>query len=143
MLTIAILAAAATPHVVATFRDADATRLGIVAELIEKPTDSDGPSYAQTLLEAEGLTSWNPSEPTVTSRPEAPLAYSARTAGDGREVLVYYSAAPSGPARVCQMRGKSMGMSDARYRALRWCAASLGVTLPEKPPAPVAGRNGA
>lgn len=143
MMIIAILAAVGTPHVVTTFRDADATRLGIVAELIERPAGSDGPTYAQTLVEEEGLTSWNPSEPTATSRPGSPLAYRARTATDGREVLVYYSAAPDGSAKVCRMRGRSMGMSDARYRALRWCAASLGVTLPEKPPAPVApDRNG-
>lgn len=138
MLMIALMVAAAAPNIVATLHDVGAARRGIVAELIKLPAGQDGPAYAQALVEAEGLISWIPSEPTVMSRPGASLGYRGRTAGNGRTVLVYYNPSRTSPMQVCRMRSTNMGMSDERYRALRWCAASLGVTLPKKPSPPVA-----
>ena len=122
MLCAAVLEA----QVIAAFDDPAAQREGIVAEQIRRPATISAEAFATKLVEAEGLTSWSPQDPT-RSTPGAQLTWRARHAGDGREVVVYFS---PGKQTVCRIRRKRGGLSDAHWRTIRWCAASLGITLP-------------
>lgn len=112
---------------------------GIGAELIARPAGESGPAAAARLVEAEGLTPWNPAVPTTKFDPRTGVGYRARHAGDGREVVVYFAvAAPADrPARLCRIRRQRGGISAAHYRAIRWCFAGLGMTLPARPAPPV------
>ena len=135
MLAAVLLLHALTPQsgIVATFSDREALREQVAAEQIDVPAQSTPERAAQDLVEAEGLKSWGPSDP-VRSQPGAALKWRARHAGDGREVVVYFA-----PDRqiLCRIRRPRGGLSDAHQRAVRWCAASLGITLPPRQP-PVA-----
>ncbi|MET0240774.1 MAG: hypothetical protein ABW184_12850 [Sphingobium sp.] len=128
-----MIATAAIPNVIATFNDPHAVAEGIVAEQIARPARVPADIYAAELVKAEGLTSWSVEDPTG-SPPDAPLAWKARHAADGREVTVYF--APSGKS-VCRIRRPRGGLSDAHHAAVRWCAASLGIALPATPSPPV------
>ena len=68
----------------------------MVAEQIEKPASIPPEEFAAKLVEAEGLTSWSPQDPTSSS-PGERLPYKARHAANGREVVVYFSPSP----RLC------------------------------------------
>jgi hypothetical protein len=131
-----LAAAGDQPQVVATFSITITNPDGTVAEQIKKSDDVTPEAFADKLVAAEGLTSWSLVDP-VSSAPGATLAYKGRHAGNGREVIVYYSPAAK---TVCRIRRQRGGLSDAHQAAVRWCAASLGITLPAKP-SPAAGRN--
>ncbi|MEG3089365.1 hypothetical protein [Sphingomonas sp. PB4P5] len=137
MLTAVLMLAAAADQqlVVASFTPPAANPDGMVAEQIKKPANVSPEAFADKLVEAEGLTSWRAMEP-INSPRGATLAYRSRQAGNGREVVVYYSPAAE---TVCRIRRERGGLSDAHQAAIRWCAASLGVTLPK--PAPSARNN--
>ena len=129
MLTVA----AEKLHVIATFNAALPNPDKVVAEQIEKPADLSSESFAAQLVESEGLTSWNPQDP-VGSRPGAILPFKARHAANGHEVVVYFSPAAQTVCKISRERG---GFSHIHQKAIRWCATSLGISLPAKRP-PVA-----
>lgn len=124
------------PRVVATYRVPGPNAERLAAEQVKRPKGVAADAYAAQLVKAEGLKSWGPMDP-VSSAPSAALPYKARHAGDGREVVVYYTPAARAVCRVRRSRG---GLSDAHQAAIRWCAAALGVTLPARP-APIVGSD--
>jgi hypothetical protein len=126
MLTIV----AEQPHVVATFSTTLPNPDKMVAEQIEKPAGMSPEEYAAKVVEAEGLTSWSPQDPTGSS-PGERLPYRARHAANGREVVVYFS--PTART-VCKIRREHGGLSDIHQKAIRWCAESLGISLPAQRP---------
>lgn len=137
MLSVMLMLAAAAdrPLVVATFASSATSPDGMVAEQIKRPATVSPEAFANDLVEAEGLTSWSATDP-ISSPPGATLGYRSRHAGNGHEVVVYYSLAAE---TVCRIRRTRGGLSDAHQAAIRWCAALLGVTLPK--PALPAGKN--
>jgi hypothetical protein len=120
-------------HVIATFNTTLANPDKMVAEQIEKPADILLENFAAQLVEAEGLASWSTQDP-VGSRPGAILPFKARHAANGREVVVYFSYNARTVCKVSRARG---GFSNVHQEAIRWCATSLGISLPAKHP-PVA-----
>lgn len=137
MLTVA----AENLHVLATFSTTLPNSDKMVAEQIEKPAHISSENFAAQLVEAEGLTSWNPQDP-VGSRPGAILPFKARHAADGREVVVYFSPAAQTVCKISRERG---GFSNIHQKAIRWCATSLGISLPANRPsvAPTTAKVGA
>jgi len=125
-----LLTAAIEPQIIATFNDSAATREGIKAEQIRLPTMISPEVFADELVEAEGLISWLP-EGQISSNPGEQLETRARFAANGREVVVYFS---RNKRTVCRIRRRHGGGSDAHWRAIRWCAASLDIALPAKRP---------
>lgn len=123
------------PQVTATFAVTAPNPDAIIAEQIKNPGDTPPETFAEKLVEAEGLTSWSDQDP-ISSHRGANLAWKARRAANGREVIVYYS--PSAPT-VCRIRRERGGISKIHQQAVRWCAASLGITLPSA--RPHAGNN--
>ena len=121
-----------TLNVLATF-EAGRSEDGMVAERIEVPARTAPEAFAAALVVAEGLTSWSAQDPT-SSGPGSTLHWKARHAADGREVTVYYEASQRS---VCRIRRPHGGMAPRHYQAVRWCAALLGVRLPERPADPV------
>ncbi|MGH6966815.1 MAG: hypothetical protein ACREE0_20235 [Phenylobacterium sp.] len=120
---------------------ADLVPEGIEAQAIGLPPASDAAEFAGQVVEAEHLTSWN-NGPMTEAEAIGSLSYKSLNAADGRTVIVYYSRDPSGPRAVCRLRVKQPnGLSDARFRALRWCALQVGVLLPDQPAAPVETRR--
>ena len=117
-------------HVIATFDTALPNPDKMVAEQIEKPADISSETFAPQLVEAEGLTSWNPQNPVV-SRPDAILSFKARHAANGREVVVYFT---HNAKTVCKISRERGGFSKLHQKAIRWCATSLGVLLPATRP---------
>jgi len=118
----------------------DVVREGIVAEVIGLPPGVDRGEFAARVVEAEHLPSWNDGSMT-SGEATGQLNYKSLTAGDGRGVVVYYSQDPGGPPTVCRLRTRQGGFTDARYRALRWCALQVGVLIPDEPGQPVAKRR--
>ncbi len=118
----------------------DLVREGIEAQVIGLPPALDAGAFAAQVVEAEHLTSWN-NGPMTEAEATGSLSYRALTAGDGRSVAVYYSQDPESPRAVCRLRTRQTGLSDARYRALRWCVGQLGVLIPDKPAPPVETRR--
>jgi hypothetical protein len=59
-----LLTASAVPQISASFFDPAAQREGIVAEQITLPETIPAATFADMLVAAEGLTSWNPQDPT-------------------------------------------------------------------------------
>ena len=118
----------------------DLLREGIEAEVVGLPPALDAADFAARVVDAEHLTSWN-NGPMTEGEATGPLSYKAMTAGDGRSVVVYYSRDLGSPRAVCRLRIKQSGFSDARFRALRWCALQVGVLLPDEPAPPVARRG--
>jgi len=121
MLTVAV----GDRQVTAAFADPANNREGLVAEQIRRPETISSEAFADELVEAEKLTSWSSQDPT-TSAPGERLAWRARHGASGREVVVYFS---PDKQTVCRIRRRRGGTSDPHYRAVRWCAASLGITL--------------
>lgn len=126
MLTVA----AERLHVIATFNTTLPNPDKMVAEQIETPADIPPEKFAAQLVEAEGLISWSPQD-AVNSSPGARLQFKARHAANGREVVVYFSPAAQ---TVCKIRREHGGWSEIHQNAIRWCATSLGVSLPAKGP---------
>lgn len=126
MLTVA----AERLHVIATFNTTLPNPGKMVAETIEASADMSREEFAAQLVEAEGLISWSPQDP-VNSSPGAKLQFRARHAANGREFVVYFSPAAQ---TVCRIRREQGGWSEIHQKAIRWCATSLGVTLPAKGP---------
>jgi hypothetical protein len=118
--------AAVDAKVIAKFDDSAAAREGIIAEQIMRQATIKAEAFADALVEAENLTSWSSQDPT-SSYPSSRFKWRARHAADGREVVVYF--APD-KRSVCRIRRQRGGLSEAHWRAIRWCAASLGITLP-------------
>jgi len=121
----------------AVFPDAAAARQeGLSVEWIARPRGVSAALFAERLAAAEGLVSWSGADP-VRSRPGDPLQWRGRHAANGREVVVYF--APGKPA-VCRIRRQRGGVSDMQWRAMRWCAAGLGIDLAEQRPPPLVSR---
>ena len=114
------------PQVIATFNITASNPDAMLAEQIEKPANLSSEEFASKLVEAEGLTSWSPQDAT-SSRPGEILQYRARHAANGREVVVYFSPTVGS---VCRIRRERGGLSDIHQKAIRWCATSLGISLP-------------
>ena len=124
MLTVA----AEKLHVIATFNTILPNPDKMVAQQIKKPADISSENFAAQLVEAEGLISWNPQD-SVGSRPGAILPFKARHAANGREVVVYFS---HNARTVCKISRERGGFSSIHQKAIRWCATSLGISLPAK-----------
>jgi hypothetical protein len=129
-----MLIATTEPHVLATLEGAEFTRAGISADLVERPAGLSDEQFAQQLVDAEGLQPWNDDQLSHAPRPGS-LGSKAVFSADGREIIVRYA---SGPVHlsgmVCRFRLARGGMSTALWNAHRWCAAALGLTLPQAPP---------
>jgi hypothetical protein len=111
----------------------DLVREGIVAEVIALPPGLDTAEFAARVVDAEQLPAWDDGRPMTDGEATSMLSYKAMTAGDGRGVVVYYSRDRAGPGTVCRLRTRQTGFTDARYRALRWCALQVGVLIPDEP----------
>ena len=130
---IMVSVAAIEVMVIASFDDPSAAREGIIAEQIVIPATIEASAFANLLVEAEKLTSWSSQDPT-SSDPGSRLEWRARHAADGREVAVYFA---RGKRSLCKIRRPQGGASEVHWRAIRWCAASLGITLPAERPPPI------
>ena len=126
--------------VLRTLDGPDLVKEGIEAEVIGLPPTLDAADFAAQVVDAEHLAAWN-NGPMTEGEATAQLRYRAITAGDGRNVAVYYSSDPAGPRAVCRLRTTQTGLSEARYRALRWCALQVGVLIPDEPAPPVGRRR--
>jgi hypothetical protein len=126
--------------VLKTLDGPDLVKAGISAEVIGLPPAIDAAAFAAQVVDGEHLKSFD-GGPMTDGEATSGLSYKALTAGDGRSVVVYYARDPGGPKTVCRLRITQSGFSDARYRALRWCALQVGVLLPDEPAPPV-GRRG-
>lgn len=124
--------------VLATYADDAARREGIVAQTIALPRERSPADFAASLVEAEKLVPWNRDDAMPETIGPTGIGYRARHAGDGHEVVVYYDARRDGKDHVCRITRPRGGVSDAHYRAVRWCYASFGVLLPEQPASPIA-----
>jgi hypothetical protein len=111
-----------------SFHDPEFSAQGIEVDLI-RLSGREPDTLAVQLVEAEGLTSWN-GEMTGIGAPSG-LYLKAMTAGDGRNVAVVYR---NGRDAVCRVRARTTAATDARWRASRWCAAQMGVELPDRGP---------
>ena len=132
----ALLFGQTEPRVIAVLEGEEFDRRGIVADLVERPAGVPDETFAQQLVDAEGLRPWDGRQLDWPARQDAPAA-KAVFSGDGREIIVYYAPSNSHrPGRVCRMRLARGGMSDAYWQARRWCAAAFGYSLPETPPPP-------
>jgi len=140
-LAILLMAQDAGFTVLATLDGADLQGEGIDAQVISLPKAVSADVFAEQVVRAEHLKAWNDGPIMENTRPE-PLGYKAITEGGGRSIAVYYSRAAKGPEVVCRLRTKgATGLSAARYRALRWCAGQVGITLPTSPVPPVGRSN--
>lgn len=136
LLLSVMIAGLPEPRVVAVLEGDEFARRGIAGEIIERPAGISDESFAQQLIDAEDLRSWNGQQLDVPPR-EGAMGSKAVFAGDGREVIVRYVAGDSqSSGRVCRLRLSRGGMSDARWNAYRWCGSALGVPLPSSPPPP-------
>jgi hypothetical protein len=119
----------------------DLLREGIDAQAITIPKGVSAEIFAEQVVLAEHLKSWDDGPMTENKRPE-PLGYRSIHESNGRSIVVYYSREANDPKVVCRLRTKgATGLSAARYRALRWCAGQVGVELPTSLVAPVGQSN--
>lgn len=114
----------------ASFHDPEFLAQGIEVDLVQVRAGGRPDLLATQLVEAEGLTPWN-GEMTEMSAASG-LSLKAITAGNGRNVAVVYR---HDSDLVCRVRARTTAATDARWRASRWCAAQLGVELPDRQPA--------
>ena len=136
-----LLSQGASFTVLATLDGSDLESEAIDAQAIGLPHAVAADQFAEQVVQAEHLTSWN-NGPMSNNRVGEPLGYKAVSAGDGRGVIVYYSPQVDGPRVVCRIRTNGQkGLSRARYRALRWCAEQVGVEVPLEPTAPIVRRK--
>lgn len=132
-----VIAAEAEATVLATLKGAEFARMGIVAEILERPVGVSDEVFAQRLIDAEGLRPWNGEQIDAAPR-SGPWGVKAVVSGDGREINVRYVAGDQRVAgRICRIRMSRGGWSDARWSAYRWCASALGFELPLAPPPPI------
>lgn len=129
-----LLALAADATVVARFED-KAPREQLVAELLRRPPGEGPERTAERLIAASGLRPWQGHDAMPILRDG--FAVRMRHAADGREIAVYYLPGAADPPVVCRIRRRHGGVSAVHYRAVRWCVARLGITLPETPSAPI------
>jgi hypothetical protein len=137
-LAILLVAQGADFTVLKTLQGPDLLADGIDAQVIDLPKAASADAFAEQVVQAERLKAWDDGPITDNKQP-GPLGYKATSEGSGKTVVAYYSREASGPRVVCRLRTKgATGLSPARYRALRWCAEQVGVTLPMSPVPPVA-----
>jgi hypothetical protein len=140
LTTIFILMAlvAAEPHVVATLKGPEFTRMGIVADLVERPAGITDEQFAQQLIDAEGLRPWDGEQLNFPEQ-DGGMGTMAVFSADGREMIVkYVSSDLEHTGQVCRLRLARGGASSARWNAYRWCASAFGLSLPERRAPPVA-----
>lgn len=129
-----LLAGLGHPRVLSVLKGEQFVRMGIVAELVERPPGIPDEQFAQQLIDAEGLKPWDGEQMNLPAA-KGRLATKAVFAGDGREVIVYYMRGDAKmTGKVCRFRLSRGGMSDARWQAYRWCGQAFGLRLPEKAP---------
>ena len=137
MFAAAALASEVAPRVLARLRGDEFARMGIVAELVERPKGSNDETFAQQLIDAEGLRPWNGKQIELPGR-NGGMAVKAVHSADGREIHINYIQGDSKRAgRVCRTRFAHGGVSPERWKAIRWCALAFGIQLPRTPPPPV------
>ena len=129
----AALAPDGAPRILARLAGDEFVRMGIVAELIERPTGMSDEAFAQQLIDAEGLRPWNGQQVEMPAR-KGGMAVKAVFSADGRELHVNYI---EGAGRVCRTRFAHGGVTPERWTAIRWCASAFGIALPAKIPPPV------
>ena len=125
------------PHVLDTLGGRDFARMGIVAQIVERPEGVSDVEFAQRLIDAEGLRPWN-GEQIESYSESSRTGIKAVVSADGREILVSYLVANEQESgRACRIRFARGGWSDARWNAYRWCALGLGFEPPLTPPPPI------
>lgn len=140
-LAILLIAQSADFIALTTLDGLDLRDAGIDAQVIRRPNAMSVDAFAEKVVHAEQLKAWD-GNPMVENKIPGPLGYKSLTQSDGRSVVVYYSRGANGPKVVCRLRTKgATGLSDARYRALRWCAGQVGVELPTSAAPPVGPSN--
>lgn len=135
-LAISLMASSGDFAVLKTLDGPDLVAEGIEAQLIDLPQTISLEAFAEQVVQAEHLKTWDDG-PIAENKQPGPLGYKAITESGGRTVVAYYSREANGPRAVCRLRTKSTGLGAARYRALRWCASQVGVVLPASPVPPV------
>jgi len=124
-------------QVIARLDDAAASAVGISAEVIAAPHPGAVGEMIDGLVARETRVGWSRHEFRLSTSPVAVTAYNdPRT---GRSVGFYYR--PDRPAdlppEVCRVQTGPDFSNPARYVAIRWCHARLGVEMPLTPPPPV------
>jgi len=137
LIASALIASLVQPHIIATLEGPEFVRMGIVAEIIERPPGVSNEQFAEQLIQAEGLKPWSGEQIDIPAV-DGHMATKAVVSGDGREVIVkYLPGEPRQPGKVCRLRLARGGMSEARWYAYKWCAEAFGLTLPERVPPPI------
>lgn len=133
----AVLAGQIHPRVIAVLDGDEFARMGIVAELVERPAGISDAAFAQQLIDGEGLQPWNGQQ--LNSAPsEGRMGTKSVFSADGRVIIVkYVTGDMQRPGRVCRLRLARAGMSRALWNAHRWCGSVFGLTLPQAPPPPI------
>jgi hypothetical protein len=133
--------AVAEPKIVATLEGRDLTRLGIVAEVVERPAGVDDERFAQQLIDGSGLRQWD-------GKPQnsLPTATHAGTrsvfSGDGRAMFVkFVTGDVTRSGHVCRMTLSRVDWSKTLWDAHRWCASALGLSLAASPPPLIGTQN--
>jgi hypothetical protein len=133
--------AVAEPKIVATLEGPDYARLGIVAEVIERPAGVDDERFAQQLIDGSGLRQWD-GKPQ-NSLPNATHAGTRSVfSGDGRAMFVkFVTGDVTRSGRVCRMTLSRVGWSNTLWDAHRWCASALGLSLAASAPPLIGTQN--
>lgn len=130
------LQAAEPLPIVSRMADDDLTSLGVTVELIARPAAEDAPAFAARVVEAEGLVSWD-GKPMMEIAGGNGLSLAGVFAGDGRNATVIYPSDRPDTLLVCRVRAPTTAIDPVRRRIAQWCAAGLGVELPDQPASPL------
>ena len=131
------------PQVVAQLDDSAVLAVGISAQALVAHRPGSASAMIDELVARETPAGWSRFDvPFDVSRPIAVRAHvsGATLASD---VFYYRPDRPADlPPEICRVRtdGRAFG-DDARYVAIRWCHARLGVQLPIIRPPPVGERR--
>lgn len=120
--------------------DASIAQEGVSADLFVVPAAGEAQSFAASLIAAEGLVQWNGGPVTMLTNDG--LTLQTVTAGNGQVVSVLYRSNATGEpeTKVCRVLAWMNGVGTAAWRAKTWCAAQLGLILPETPAPPIVAR---
>ena len=133
---LATIAGQAEPRVLTVLEGPEFARLGIVAEVVERPAGVTDEQFAQHLIEAAGLQPWNGKQLNLPTK-EGGGGIKAVHTWDGRAIRIRYIEGDiRRPGRVCRIRFEKGGPSDAREKAQRWCDLALGLSVHEGPRPP-------
>jgi hypothetical protein len=131
-----LAAAQAGLQILATFGGRELERSGIQADLLALPVGLSEAEFADRLIADSGLVGVNGSGSTTYG--DAVVQIRSLFTPDGRTIAIYFAPDGRHGHKVCRIRARTSGANAAHYRALRWCTAAFGVSMPATPPPPVA-----